>query len=165
MCVCLYIRTIFKLNTFGLKFVCWFTVCAYDRNVSASRVVQFIAQVWPSGSCKYICVGLLPQWCNAVSISLLAMGLCLSVCRSDGGIMWKWVNLGLCKQFCRIAQGLQFTDTKHLCETRIGSLPVGAPNTAGIGKDVFYDWSIILLSQMPYCQKFVFILHNGPHQR
>jgi len=69
----------------------------------------------------------------------LCYGPCLSVrpsvCPSQVGVLFKRLNVGSHKQHNTIAQGLQFTDAKDLCEIRPGSSPTGARNTGGVGQN------------------------------
>jgi len=63
------------------------------------------------------------------------MALCLSVCSSQVGVLRKRLSIGSHKQHPTIAQGLQFSGAKDLCEMRLGSPPTGAPNAGGVGQN------------------------------
>ena len=63
------------------------------------------------------------------------MALCLSVCPSQVGVLLKRLNVGSQKQHRKIAQGLQFSNTKDLREIPQGSTPAGAPNAGGVGQN------------------------------
>ena len=53
--------------------------------------------------------------------AVLAIGLCLSGCQSQVGVLLKRPNVGSHKQHRTIAQGLSFSDAKGLREIRPGS--------------------------------------------
>ena len=67
--------------------------------------------------------------------AVLAMSLCLSVCLSQVGVLWKWLNVGSQKQHHTIAQGVYFSDAKYLCEILLGSPPTRAPNAGVVGQN------------------------------
>jgi len=56
---------------------------------------------------------------GAKNLEFLLHGICYgTVCVSHIGVVLKWLNIGLCKQRCTIAQGLYFSDAKYCCEIR-----------------------------------------------
>ena len=63
--------------------------------------------------------------------AVLPMGLCLSVCLSQVGVLLKRLNVGSHKQHHTIVQGLYFSEAKDLREIR----PTGAPNAGGVGQN------------------------------
>ena len=67
--------------------------------------------------------------------AVLAMALCLSVCLSQVGVLLKRLIVGSHKEHHTIAQGLQFSCAKDLCEIPRGSPPAGAPNAGAVGQN------------------------------
>ena len=69
----------------------------------------------------------------------IAMTLCPSVCPSQVGVLLKRLNVESHKQYHTVAQGLLFSEAKHLREIPPGSPPTGAPNAGGVGKSATFD--------------------------
>ena len=61
---------------------------------------------------------------RAMLCVVYATALCLCVCLSQVGVLLKWLNIGIHKQWHMIAQGLQFYDAKNLQNSK-GVTPNG----------------------------------------